>query len=655
MDTSDWSDPTEPAISASPAANGHDSSGIAIPAFLQPLLGLDFVPYLPRTVATSAASSDVTRLTDDELEELDLLGPASERLSSAGQLSDHIGRPSSSHEKRSAVKRSKSLEARTSDPGFSDALKPPAIGEPSQEDAASSVNGNRKSPWRPRGGRLMSKVRGKMEERREDRRVRKERRQSRTGTPPLESQGRKYNSEALDWIQEQNLRLANHQSHLEEVHLEAQEVKTRANEIYQRFGEAQSEILKLQKALVLTEHRLRRDLKELDDTKGHLNRLQMDAMRASQAIVDSIQQMQVASSSNSDSSGPTEEDCAGELIAGTDSSVDVSSALNSPQPLRRRASTAPSATRVDSFMRVDDLDIEETEEGNDELAAKGASTHSSSSSSIKALPKRNGLIFVDSNITPILQNLSKLGYQIAVDESNRFSPTRDTERLLAKYATISWTDNRLDEWPIAPWKAAHGLDILVWTGDIGHNGFGSDWPVVKARCLVETSPRSLIEFMMDSSRIKEYNKMSQGRDDLVRIQQGLDTSEEESIYGFSGDCKIVRALNKPRLLPKTIETMSLTHSQPLAAAPGSYMTVTRSVFEDSSGAHKSSLANTIRSEMLLGVNIFRPANADHTVTEFTSITHIFSPGVPEMLARRAAPASAYNVMKDVQSVFLKRK
>jgi hypothetical protein len=296
-------------------------------------------------------------------------------------------------------------------------------------------------------------------------------------------------------------------------------------------------------------------------------------------------------------------------------------------------------------MRTDGLDIPEQDVALEDPPADDSN---------KSSTPNNGMLFVDNNITPILQNLCKLGYRIAVDESN-VNPTRDTQRLLAKYSTSSFDDNRLDEWPIPSWKAPHGHDILVWTGDIGHTGFGSHWPVVKARCLVDVSPRVLVEFMMDSSRIKEYNKMSQGREDLVKIQEGLDTTEEMSLYGFAGDCKIVKALNKPRLIPATIETLSLSYSRPLTSAPGSYMTVTRSVFEDSSGEHKSSSANTIRSEMLLGVLMFRPANDDHSVTEFTSVTHVFSPGVPEMLARRAAPSSAYNVMKDVQSLFMIRK
>lgn len=667
--TSEWSNPKDStsASSSSQTPPVHEL-GIPIPAFLQPLLGLDFVPYLPSTVGTSVLSSDPTSLTNLDLEALDLfVGPISD-VPSSDQRSCSFG--ISSPVNKSPVPRSRSLGAISGDPIILEALKPPSTGEPSQETDLNTTR-NSKS-WRhgirPRGGRLMHKVRGKIEERR----VKKEQRRSRTGswngeivshcqTPQNTTTAE---NELLKSIHEHNVFLSSHQSQLQQIQKEAQVVSARANDIYRRIGESQDQIIRLQKALVLSEHRLRRDLKDWEDTKEQLSRLQIDAITASEAVIDSIQQIKdfgptqsVHSATDlrrSSSPGSDFSDLSLEAgIVDIEAPIGVSSCQ---RPLRDRAATAPSVIRVDSFIRVHDLDIPDDDYDDDDDNLNLTNSTPSPAQSGKINPSRqNGFVFVDSNIAPILSNLSKLGYRIAVDESNRFCPTKDTERILAKYKTVSPYDNRLDEWPIPSWKAVHGTDILVWTGDIGHTGFGSDWPVVKARCLVDTSPRSLVQFMMDSSRIKEYNKMSQGREDLIRIQEGLDTTEQDSLFGFAGDCKIVKALNKPRLLPKIIETLSLTYSKPLTIAPGCYMTVTRSIFEDNTGEHKSSSANTIRSEMLLGVSIFRPANADHTVTEMTNITHVFSPGVPEMLARRAAPTSAYNIMKDIQSVFLKRK
>ena len=152
--------------------------------------------------------------------------------------------------------------------------------------------------------------------------------------------------------------------------------------------------------------------------------------------------------------------------------------------------------------------------------------------------------------------------------------------------------------------------------------------------------------------MKEYNNISLGREDFLVIQKGFETTKEESDFGLAGDVKIIKSLNKPRMLPKSIELVSLMYSQHLADEPGSYLTVSRSVFEDDSGEHKASIKNTIRSEMLLGVHLMRPHN-NGTETELTVVNHIYAPGVPEMLAKRAAPTQAAGFIRDIQAIFKK--
>ncbi|KAL3919206.1 MAG: hypothetical protein SGARI_007266 [Bacillariaceae sp.] len=242
-----------------------------------------------------------------------------------------------------------------------------------------------------------------------------------------------------------------------------------------------------------------------------------------------------------------------------------------------------------------------------------------------------------------------MGYDVATDESDRFVATSDTKKALKRYQKKGCPQTNDMSWPIQPWYSVHDDDVLIWTGDVRHDGLGSDWPVCKARGLVNTSPRQLLEYLMDSSKVREYNKMSQGREDLYKIQEGIDTSALESAYGIPGDCKIVKAINKPRLIPITIEMISLMHCKPLAEIPGTYMMVYRSVFEDTTSTGDAT--PSIRSEMLLGVVLVRPYNKDHTICEMTSITHMYSPGVPEMIARRAAPSSAMNLIKDLQGIF----
>ena len=678
--SSEWSDPRDSTATTATTSSTawEEPEGITIPAFLRPLLGLDFVPYLPRPAEisttitaevtnTNGTSSTVT-LTEEELQsQLDVLVPQPVTVQNEDSTFPVLTRPHRYPILLEEALRPPAVTCSTTSSGQSS--KEPTVQqeEHQEEQVFLSPSSNRKS-W-------ITRVRGKMDERRVRGRASttagtatgdKSRRKSKRGaTAATTLDGTQ--SQALEWIQEQNVRLVEHQAHLCNVQMEAHTIKTRASDIQQRIGETQREIHRLHKAMMAAETKLRRDCDDFAQLQKQLLELQKGALVASQAMVEYLQQAQDFDSSEDrsgdDRRSPSQKsDVSSQYSYSCDSyyegTVDVSPATPTPTampvlgdpPLRPRAATAPSfSSQADSFMRVDDLDI---------LDGIGDEHECSSSPDAKRTgqksPKGNGMIFLDNHIVPILGKLTMLGYSLAVDESSRFVPTKDTEKLLGKYSASSWgDDDNLGDWPIRPWKAARGNDILIWTGDIGHSGFGSDWPVVKARCLVKTSPRTLIEFMMDSSKIKEYNKMSQGREDLVRIQEGLDTTESESLFGFEGDCKIIKSLNKPRLLPKAIETVSLMYSKPLANASGSYMTVTRSVFEDNSGEHKASVNNTIRTETLIGVLLFRPANKHQSVTEFTSITHVFSPGVPEMLARRAAPGSAYNVLKDIQSVFAK--
>lgn len=79
------------------------------------------------------------------------------------------------------------------------------------------------------------------------------------------------------------------------------------------------------------------------------------------------------------------------------------------------------------------------------------------------------------------------------------------------------------------------------------------------------------------------------------------------------------------------------------------MTVSRSVWEDDSGVHVEPPSGRLRSEMLLGVHWLRPVGTG--ATEMTTITHVFSPGVPEAMAKRFAPISATNLLREIQAVF----
>jgi hypothetical protein len=306
-----------------------------------------------------------------------------------------------------------------------------------------------------------------------------------------------------------------------------------------------------------------------------------------------------------------------------------------PRPLRHSDSC--------SFVRVNDL----------QLRVEGdTSSLSSSTRPVQPLaappsPLNKDLaeaeiFFIDHNLSLILERLSKLGYAVVTDESDRFAPTRETQRLLSKYG-----DNEppVAERSLHPWMVPKDNDVLLWTGGVDHEGFGHDWPVVKARGIVRKSPRELLDFLLDSSQIKKYNKMSQGREDVLILQEGVDCTADESPYGFAGAAKITRALAKPMLFPKTIEMLSLWYTKPLRK--GAYMIVSRSVWEDDSGSHQRDQSR-LRIEMLLGVQLLRPCPAG---CELTTITHVHSPGMPEVLAKRSAPGNAANMIREIQALF----
>eukprot|EP00980_Cylindrotheca_fusiformis_P015068 scaffold4157_cov136-Cylindrotheca_fusiformis.AAC.18 len=439
--------------------------------------------------------------------------------------------------------------------------------------------------------------------------------------------------ETLGWLKNQQNAMQSHQVEMQQVQAQIQGVQDRSLEVQKRISTVKDEILRLQKAMERAELQLRRDLVDHQNTQSELARLENVALQASEAVLSSIRQIQAGPTAVSRSTFPGTPSRA---VSGATTKIE-----NTGQARPRAMSDPPPSNpkkliQSDSFMRMHDFKLEGFGDRSD--------------SSLSSDNDSPNFVFVDHNITPILQNLCQLGFGYVTDESDRFVPKCDTERILAKYRKKGDSNGAPQNWKIHPWNSVRDDDVLVWMGKCGHDGFGSNWPVCKARGLVRASPRALVEFLLDSTRVKEYNKMSQGRDDLVVYQGDLDTTAEDSFFGFPGVCKVVRSRNKPRLLPKVIEITSLLYAKPLEDSPGSYLIVNRSVFDDNIGTLKNS-KDTMTSEMLLGANLIRPTDDSNEVSEFSSVTHIYPPGVPESLAKRVAPSSALNMIKDIQKLF----
>lgn len=598
------------------AARGSGGGGICIPSFLQPLLGIDFVPYLPPHIIEEGENSisDFDSLPED----------------SPGVM-DNVDDPFATSPERAL-----DLNATLEEPVVSETMV-----TPKRRGTSSSLGAKFASAFK-------SKRRGSTPSPRQQ-----------TSLPDAE------------WMRKQHTLLLKHQKKLEAVQTESQAVQIRAAEIEARVSQIQQEAVKLQQALERSMTQLRQESHTLDATRDQLQSLDDQAVKAAncmEAAVAAIRKGTVRSRGSQKSSSVRKpqlnrnrsqtEDVSGTrtpLARATTpppaSERPVELAAQLP-PLRTRANTEPRSLRhssSSSFMRVGDLELPSMSEVfNDELDCES----SISSSTHSTLPKHavGDLFFIDQDIGLVLDRLFKLGLAVVTDESDRFTPTRDTQTHLAKYCKSAGSAG-IEGWPFKPWNTPHGNQVLTWTGGVPHKGFGHDWPVVKARGIVQTSTRSLLTFLLDSEQVQKYNKMSQGRFTLLSLQSGVETTAQESDHGFAGEAKIMRSLNKPRMLPKTIEMLSLWYTCALKHAPDSFMIVNRSVWENGSATPQTS-SNLIRSEMLLGVQLLRPCQGG-AACELTTITHVYSPGVPEVLAKRMAPGSAAGLIREIQEQFRK--
>jgi len=250
-----------------------------------------------------------------------------------------------------------------------------------------------------------------------------------------------------------------------------------------------------------------------------------------------------------------------------------------------------------------------------------------------------------------------------------------------------------------------GGEVLVWMGkfmnnknskkDIVDEGYGSNLPLIKTISIIPLSPKKFAELLMDSDKVPLYNKMSQGRKDVVVFQQGVDTTADTddtsagSAMGKSfvldGEAKIVRNISKPPLSKKLMEFVTLMYARRLNVDDnvssgyvgsgidgtnnddGSYIVVTRAVsggrwggpsgssegVKARGGAGEASGGDEeemIRSEILLGINVLRTIPGEPDKTEVTAVTHVYSPSVPTMLAGTVGVKGAIDFVKDIRAL-----
>ena len=277
----------------------------------------------------------------------------------------------------------------------------------------------------------------------------------------------------------------------------------------------------------------------------------------------------------------------------------------------------------------------------------------------------------------IMNALVVIGLEEATDESNRWTPTGATDRILRRRAKQGRGCGG------GPWaNAASAGDVLVWSSKCVRGGHGSDYPVVKARGLIPASARDVIDLVRDSNRVREYNKMSIGREDQLSLttieseDYGDGGGSSSSVHplevvchrlGIVGQAKVMCSKSQPPLTLKPLEFKTLNYARrldpvlddvELEGSGAAYVTVGRSTWETNDGKSDGSDDSSTRCEILLCVNLVRDVVSHDAAVdgrgawcELTLITHAVSPGIPIFMGKQMGLVAAENYIKDIRALF----
>ena len=346
--------------------------------------------------------------------------------------------------------------------------------------------------------------------------------------------------------------------------------------------------------------------------------------------------------------------------------------------------TKAALNRTASFIRAHDLDITDEDlskctekltlddsnsQQNDSILRKSTST-SSSSTTNNNIVSLNG-----SGAGSIMSSLVIIGLKEATDESNRWNATSATDKILKKRSKSKELKKSGDstiissDMIISPsWQnPACGKDVFVWSSKCTRKGHGSDYPVVKSRGLIFATAKDVVDLIIDSSRVMEYNKTSIGREDEHILTQDLKSSIHSLDYKCSkidvpGEAKIMCSKSQIPLTRKTLEFKTLFYARQLSSDDGidingvAYITVGRSVWETAEGTTDGADSSSTRCEILLSVNLIREVKSKNGEKwcELTCINHGISPVIPMFIGKQVALTAAENYIKDIRVVLRKK-
>eukprot|EP00956_Cyclotella_meneghiniana_P007555 scaffold10193_cov69-Cyclotella_meneghiniana.AAC.5 len=182
-------------------------------------------------------------------------------------------------------------------------------------------------------------------------------------------------------------------------------------------------------------------------------------------------------------------------------------------------------------------------------------------------------------------------------------------------------------------------DVLVWSGTFSHSYYGCELPAIRCEAIVNMSPKGLADLLIDSNRVKEYNKMSIGRDDILVLKES-DTCCTKVSVGKS----------KPPMLGKILQLKTLLHMQELpGGGKKGYIIVSRAVAHENESETEED-PKVIHSEMLMGVNVIRGIEGEPDRCILITLNHLKSPMIPMMLAKKLGLSAAVNFINDIRAL-----
>eukprot|EP00934_Nitzschia_sp_Nitz4_P009313 Nitzschia sp. Nitz4//scaffold10_size219509//145753//146847//NITZ4_001445-RA/size219509-processed-gene-0.139-mRNA-1//-1//CDS//3329532971//9303//frame0 len=331
-----------------------------------------------------------------------------------------------------------------------------------------------------------------------------------------------------------------------------------------------------------------------------------------------------------------------DLITGI-ASVENESASKSGRKFIRKSS---------SFLRVADLgmDSQTTSVATEESDESHPNFHHPASDPPPGVdhdPKEQWVALNDCDgvhapIAPLaVDRLADFGLTTTMNAS-MWIPDTKTDRTLKRPNCPEWMNRTFKPGCVCMTNQKNlDKDVLIWSGNFVHGFYGSDLPAIRAAGMVGMSAKALTELLVDSSRVKEYNKMSLGRKDLQVFQ---DDMHSDGPFGRS-ITKVMRSESKPPMVRKTLVFVTVLHAKELIDGSG-YLLVTRAVHHpDEQGA-----AGGLSSEILMGVNVIRKVQGVEDKCLMINIHHIRPPIVSSMLAKRVAISAAVGFINDIRAI-----